>query len=124
MYLRTTPPPVKIQIDARACRPKSKIVPTSRLPLSAPARAHGEVSRGNEGPAALKRIFEESARRIKKILEILKCRDSDTEADTVKKFRPMHCLGFAIHYFYISVVMNSVKHNIFRYDTGTERILF
>ena len=64
-------------------------MPTSRFSLSAPARVHGEVSRGNEGRGALKPILEESARRRKK-LEVLNCRDSDTEADTVKKkFRRM-----------------------------------
>ena len=42
-----------------------KFVPTSRLPLSAPARVHGEVSRGDEGRGALKQILEESARRNK-----------------------------------------------------------
>ena len=78
---------------------KSKIVPTFRLPLSAPARDHGEVSRGNEGRGALKPILEESARRNKKTLEILKCRDCDTEADTVKKILPMHGLGLVIHYY-------------------------
>ena len=54
--------------------------------LSAPARVRGEVSRGNEGRGALKPILEEIARRNNKTLEILRCRDSDTEADTVKTF--------------------------------------
>ena len=63
LYVRTTTPPVKIQTNARACHPKSKIVFTSRLPLSASARVHGQVGRGNEGRGVLKPIFEESARR-------------------------------------------------------------
>ena len=100
LYLRTTTLPAKIQINARACHPKSKIVPTSRLSLSAPARVHGELSRGNEGRGALEPILEESARRNKKKkLDILKCRDSDAEADTVQKIFPTHGLGFVTHYF-------------------------
>ena len=66
VYLRTTTPPVKIRKIVRACHPKSKIVPTSRLSLSATARVHGEVRRGNEERGGLKPILEESARRNKK----------------------------------------------------------
>ena len=66
LYLRTTTPLAKIQINTRACHLKSKIVPTSRLSLSARARVHGEVSRENEGRGALQPIPEERARRTKK----------------------------------------------------------
>ena len=76
---------------------------TCRLSLSAPGRVHGEVSTGNEGRGGLKPILEESARRKKK-LEILKCRDSDTEADTVKKILPMRIIGLVMH----SVVYTAV----------------
>ena len=82
-------------------------MPTSRLSLPAPARVHGEISRENEGQGALKPILEESARRNKKTLEILKCRDFDTEADTVKKMFLTHGLGFVIPYFiYIYIYMS------------------
>ena len=66
LYLRTTTPPVKIRKNTRVCHPKSKIVPTCDLYLSAPARVRGEVSRGNEGRGALKPILDGSARRNKK----------------------------------------------------------
>ena len=46
LYLRTTTPPVEIRKNVRACRPKSKIVPTSRLSLSAHARVHGGTKGG------------------------------------------------------------------------------
>ena len=45
LYLRTTTPPVKIGKHARACHPKSKIVPTSCLSLSPRTRSR----RGKQG---------------------------------------------------------------------------
>ena len=81
--------------NGRACPAKSKIVPTSRLPLSVPARVHGVVKGGEEGRRALKPILEESARRNEETLELLKWRDFDTETDTVKTLFPTHDLGLS-----------------------------
>ena len=99
LYLRTTPPAVKIQINARACRQKFNIMPTSRLPLCPRTRSR----RGKQGERRARGIEadlrRERSNKLKKKLEIVKCRDSGTEADTVKKIVPMLCLGIALHYF-------------------------
>lgn len=58
--------------------------------LSQPPRAFTAISRGNEGRGASMPILEESARRKGKTLEVLKCRDSDTKADKISSFLPMH----------------------------------
>ena len=48
----------------------------------------------------------------KKNLELLKCRESDSEADTVKKLLPTHGLGFVIyHFIYISNSIGKIDGN-------------
>ena len=78
----------------------------SLVSLSLRTRSRRGNSRGNEGRGALKPILEESARRNEKTLEILKCRDSDTEDDTVKNLFPTHGLGFVIHYVIYMHIQN------------------
>lgn len=95
-------PPVKFQINARACLPKPNIVPASRLSLSLPARVHGkvnEVNEVNEGRAASKPILEESAGRNKLKLKLLKCRDCDTEAGPELVLFFLLQVGWIQHYF-------------------------